>query len=146
MPSYNYGFPVTYTPVYPTYQQAAPVQSQQNYSQTQQNPNNGIIWVQGEAAAKAYSVPPNSQVILMDSEGECFYIKATDASGMPLPLRTFEYKEIVKTETPQESRSAQPQQSFDPDKYVSKEEFDNLKKQIQNMSRKDRNSNAKQSV
>lgn len=139
--AYFNGYPVTYTPVYPTVTQTQPIfnNQQQGYSQQQQNPNQGIIWVQGEAAAKAYSIPPNSQIILMDSEGECFYIKATDASGMPLPLRTFEYKEIVKTETPTESHDAPPQPEFNPDDYVSKKEFDNLKRQIKNMNKKERN-------
>ena len=29
----------------------------------------------------------------MDSESNSFYIKSCDASGMPLPLRIFDYKE-----------------------------------------------------
>ena len=31
--------------------------------------------------------------MLMDSENSTFYIKSTDASGMPLPLRVFDYTE-----------------------------------------------------
>ena len=30
----------------------------------------------------------------MDSESQKFYIKSADNSGMPMPLRTFEYKEV----------------------------------------------------
>ena len=52
-----------------------------------------IIWVQGEEGAKAYMVAAGNSVLLMDSENSAFYIKSTDASGMPLPLRTFDYKE-----------------------------------------------------
>ena len=51
------------------------------------------VWVQGEAAAKSYLVGPNSSVFLMDSEKNTFYIKSADASGMPLPLRIFDYTE-----------------------------------------------------
>lgn len=150
MASYNYGYPVTYSPY--QIQQAQPMsqmmQQQPVYSQAASQPAaQGIIWVQGEAAAKAYPVPAGTNAVLMDSESQVFYIKATDSSGMPQPLRVFEYNEVVRTE-PQNSNSAP---GFDPNEYVSKEEFDELKKQIQNMnsnnySRKDRNNNAKPSV
>lgn len=46
-----------------------------------------IIWVQGEEGAKAYMVAAGNSVLLMDSENSTFYIKSTDASGMPQPLR-----------------------------------------------------------
>lgn len=60
------------------------------------NQSNGqITWVQGEAAARSFMVPANTSAILMDSEKEVFYIKTTDQAGMPLPLRTFSYKEML---------------------------------------------------
>lgn len=54
---------------------------------------NGLVWVQGEAGAKSYIVAPGSTVMLMDSENSVFYIKSADVSGMPMPLRIFEYTE-----------------------------------------------------
>lgn len=57
--------------------------------------NNGLNWVQGETGAKSYMVAPGNTVLLMDSEGQRFYLKSSDASGMPLPLRVFEYAEIT---------------------------------------------------
>lgn len=145
--AYNYGYPVTYqypqsyTAAQPGFNQYA--SPQPTYSQAQPQPQQqGIIWVQGEAAAKAYPVAAGSNVLLMDSEGECFYIKSTDASGMPLPLRVFEYKEVVRTEPQTTGYSA----DFNPDEYVKREEIEDLKRQIQNMNnRRDRN-NGKQSV
>lgn len=104
-----------------------PVASQPMPSQAQ--PANSLIWVQGEAGAKSYLVAPNATVMLMDSEGERFYLKSADASGMPLPLRIFDYKE----------RSAMPQQvaggsvgaeQLNPDRFVTREEFDELKASI----------------
>lgn len=104
-----------------------PVTSQPMPSQAQ--PANSLIWVQGESGAKSYLVAPNATVMLMDSEGERFYLKSADASGMPLPLRIFDYKE----------RSVMPQQvasgsvgaeQFDPGKFVTREEFDELKASI----------------
>ena len=61
----------------------------------------GVIWIQGEAGAKAYPVSPGNSVPLFDSESERFFIKSVDISGMPQPLREFTYKEVrpvVKTE------------------------------------------------
>lgn len=51
--------------------------------QYQPQQNNGIIWVQGEAAAKSYLVAPNTSVALWDSEKQTIFIKSADASGMP---------------------------------------------------------------
>lgn len=61
--------------------------------QQQQPQSNGIVWVQGESAAKSFPVAPNTTVMLLDSESSVFYLKTSDASGMPLPLRVFDYKE-----------------------------------------------------
>ncbi len=59
----------------------------------QQQTSGGINWVSGEAGAKAHLVAPNTTVMLMDSEASVFYLKSADISGMPLPLRVFDYKE-----------------------------------------------------
>lgn len=66
----------------PVMQQAQPAQQ-----------TGGIIWVQGEEGAKAYMVAPGNTVLLMDSDGSSFYLKSADASGMPQPLRIFDYVE-----------------------------------------------------
>jgi len=78
--AYYNGFPATYQPMYQPYsytpqQNVAPVQPS-----VQQN---GIIWVSGEAGAKAYLVAPNNTVQLWDSESQTIYLKSADASGMP---------------------------------------------------------------
>ena len=65
------------------------------YQQPQQQ-NNGLIWVQGIEAMKSYPVAPGQSVLLMDSESNCFGIKTADVSGMPLPLRIFDYSEIAE--------------------------------------------------
>ena len=79
MALYNNGYPATYQQYYPQYQPVSPV-SPQNNAQAQQN---GIIWVSGEAGAKAYLVAPNNTVQLWDSENQTIYLKSADASGMP---------------------------------------------------------------
>lgn len=89
MPNYNY------YPYYPTQPNAYP--TPQSVATTQQNV--GIVWVQGEAGAKSYLVGAGQSVLLMDAEGSTFYIKSTDTSGMPMPLRVFDYKERNQTST-----------------------------------------------
>lgn len=83
--AYNNGFPMSY----PQYTQQYPQQFQQPIptpqQQMQQQPQNvgGLIWVSGEAGAKAYLVAPNTTVQLWDSEANCVYLKSADATGMP---------------------------------------------------------------
>ena len=88
-----------------------------------QQGNNGLIWVQGEAGAKFYLVAPGNTVMLMDSEGERFYLKSADASGMPMPLRIFDYKE--RTNTPVSDFKAPSSDFSELDgKYITREEFE----------------------
>ena len=95
-----------------------PQQAQQQMPAPAQNQGgNGLIWVQGEAGAKSYLVAPGHTLMLMDSEAQIFYIKQADASGMPMPLRIFDYVERV-------SQKALPAENFDPNKFITREEFD----------------------
>ena len=87
--AYNNGFPINYPQMYPQYNYVP--QQPQVVQQPQQD--NGILWVQGEAGAKSWAVAPGKSVMLMDSESNTFYIKSSDNSGMPMPLRIFDYKE-----------------------------------------------------
>lgn len=67
--------------------------------------NQGLNWVQGEAGAKSWLISRGETVLLMDSEKPVFYIKSSDQSGMPLPLRIFDYSER-KQDCVQASNSA----------------------------------------
>lgn len=69
-----------------------PMQTQPMQPQPQQTDNNGIIWVQGEAGAKAYLVAPGNTVQLWDSENQVIYLKSADMSGMP-SMRVLDYTE-----------------------------------------------------
>lgn len=89
--AYN-GFPATYQPMYYP-QQYQPQMPQQP---VQQN-NGSIIWVSGEAGAKAYLVAPNTTVQLWDSEAQCIYLKSADASGMP-SMKILDY--TIRSQTP----------------------------------------------
>ena len=64
----------------------------QNMQSTQNSGTNQDerIWVQGEGAAQAYLVAPNSFVRLWDSQSPVFYEKRADASGKPY-MEIYEY-------------------------------------------------------
>lgn len=112
------------------YQQtmAQPVQQMQptQMSVTNQQTNNGLVWVQGEAGAKSFLVAPGCTVMLMDSEGERFYLKSADASGMPLPLRIFDYKERQNAPVSDFKAPTSDFSGLD-DKFVTRKEFDEWK-------------------
>lgn len=97
--------------------QMQPMQQTQN-----QQSSNGIIWVQGEEGAKAYMVAPGNSVLLMDSENSAFYIKSSDNSGMPMPLRIFDY---VERNAKQQTQNIKPNVE-----YVTRQEFDALSARI----------------
>ena len=61
--------------------------------------------------------------MLMDSEGERFYLKSADASGMPLPLRIFDYKART-TATQQAFGGSVAAQTVNHDNFVTREEFE----------------------
>lgn len=91
-----------------------------------QNNQTGIIWIQGEQAAKSYLVAPNTTVLLMDSETTKFYLKSSDSSGMPLPLRVFEYKEITNNGS---VKPPEPQ-TVDLSAFATKAEFEAFRDEI----------------
>ena len=111
MPYIPYG----YQPGY--YGQAMPDQ----LAQLRQNAYQQPMMVQGEEGAKAYMVAAGNSVLLMDSENSAFYIKSTDASGMPLPLRVFDYKERTTAAKTPPQTAQQPGVEF-----VTRAEFDAL--------------------
>lgn len=100
-------------------------QQQMTAPAVQQPANNGINWVQGEEGAKAYLVAAGNSVLLMDSEATSFYIKSTDPSGMPLPLRIFDYTE--RTAAPKTPVQGTQEPGVE---YVTRDEFDALSDKI----------------
>ena len=118
--NYNpYGNPNYYQPYQPQMQQA----------QTQ---NPSLIWVSGEAGAKAFLVSPNTTVALWDSESQTIYLKSADASGMPsMKILDYSVRDMAamqKKDTP----------DIDLSDYITKKDFeafeDKIKKQIKKLS------------
>lgn len=117
MAAYNNYFPQTYTSTPYVYGAgAAPAQTWTQPTPTQTQAG-AITWVQGEAGARSVPVQPGQKALLMDSETNVFYVKSCDATGMPLPLRIFEYKEVGKVATSDETAGA-------PSTYVTHEELE----------------------
>ena len=92
--------------------------------QQQAQPDNGMIWVQGEAGAKAYMVAPGNSVVLWDSEDHVIYIKSADAAGMP-GMRVFEY--VERTAAPRNVSAGNANQ------YVTRTEFEDFVARINQM-------------
>lgn len=118
---------MNYMPNYP--QQALPTMQSQVYSTAPSS--NGINWVSGESGAKSWIVGRGESVLLMDSENQCFYLKSADASGMPLPLRTFDYTERTNN-AQQGSQTAFNQSS---DNFITRTEFDDLKAKYEELEK-----------
>lgn len=104
-PNYNYSYPWSQTVAQP------------------QPQSTGINWVQGEAGAKSYPIAPGNSVMLMDSENNVFYIKSSDSSGMPMPLRIFDYTE----RTQQKQASSQSN-----NEYITRKEFEKRLSELKN--------------
>ena len=92
-------------------------------SQPMQQQSSQIIWGSGEAGAKSYLVAPGNTVMLLDAENSVFYLKSADASGMPLPLRIFDYKERQNAPTSDFKTPTSDFSELD-GKYITREEFE----------------------
>ena len=66
-------------------------------------------------------VAAGNSVLLMDSENSTFYIKSTDASGMPQPLRVFDYSERTASQKQPTHTAQKPKEE-----YVTRQEFNAL--------------------
>lgn len=116
--AYNNYFPQNFYPNYVNPMMQNGPQMPQNASATS---SSGITWVQGEAAAKSFPVGAGQSVLLMDSEDSVMYIKSTDQSGMPQPLRIFDYTERTSEVGPSKKETSE---------YVSRSEFDEFKEDV----------------
>lgn len=124
--AFNNGFPINYQPTYMPQQQAYVPQM----PQAQQQQSNGIIWVSGEAGAKAFMVAPNTTVQLWDSEDQVIYLKSADASGMP-NMKVLDYtirQAENQTHTPTLMQS---------DDYVTRDELNAFEEKIKQMIKGD---------
>lgn len=72
--------------------------------QYQQQPVHGFVYVTGMDGAKAYQMPPNSEMPLFDSTSENrMFIKTTDGAGFP----TIRAGKFIPEDTPQQQQHAE---------------------------------------
>lgn len=112
----------------------------QMYSQLQQP--QGLIWVDGEAAAKSYQMPTgwpaNTPLALWDTNDTIIYLKSTNAMGMPNPLQIAEYqlREMVPKHSRAAGREDYTEQTWYEErqnKFASKQDLEELKKMIEEL-------------
>ncbi len=127
MPNYynSYGYPNNVAP--------APQYGQPQYQPPQQvNPT--MIWVDGEAAARAYQIPPTHPVglpiALWDNNDMVIYLKSIDTFGRPAPLKKLRY--TVEPE-PQLSSLPSPVEQTNQNSYATKDDLENFKNEIRSM-------------
>lgn len=96
--------------------------------QNQHTNTNDIIWVQGEAGAKAYLVSPNNTVTLWDSESSTIYVKSADINGVP-SMRVLDFTE----RTPNAPKSTEKHACQCGNKFILKEELNAVQGEIQDI-------------
>ena len=84
----------------------------------QQQPNNSVtvVTVQSEAGARIYPVAAGNTVFLIDFDAHKFWLKSTDANGMPSRFATFNFTEEIVQQNQGD--------------VVTRNEFNDLKKSI----------------
>lgn len=60
-----------------------------------QKPVLQVPWVNGEVGARAYTIAPNSTILLMDSDDPIFYIKTSDIGGKAT-IKAYKYEEVLE--------------------------------------------------
>lgn len=85
---------------------------------------NNILQVMGPESAQSYQVGPNSHVILMDSNRPVFYRKQSDDSGYS-ETEAFQFFKIPLF--------PEPNQETPENEYVTKNEFEEFKKMIEDL-------------
>lgn len=142
VPFYN-SYQQSYAPYQQSYGQQSYAQNQQSFAQPQMQmaqptQQSTINWVQGDVGARAYPINPGMSVLLMDSEGQNFYIKSADTMGMPT-LKKYAYSEVVEEPMRLESHEAkQIDTAFTATREEVKqmqEEIKHLKEQIAQMEK-----------
>lgn len=96
--------------------------------QNQPTNTNDIIWVQGEAGAKAYLIAPNNTVTLWDSESPTIYVKSADINGVP-SMRVLDFTE----RTPNAPKSPEKHDCQCGNKFILKEELNTVQGKIQDI-------------
>lgn len=132
----NYGTSYNYSQSY----QPQPAM-QQSMTPMQQN-GPGWIPVDGEVGAKAYQIPPGTPpgttIPLWDINDMVIYLKSVNQMGVPNPLQKLRYypesdPKMLASQTQAMSGDANNEQKIDESKFVTKEEFEKMKHEIEDL-------------
>ena len=85
-----------------------------------------IEYVNGLEGAKAYLIPPNSTKLLMDSDGDYFYIKTANPQGQA-NVKIYKYEEVLQGSSPKETPTAKNV------KYATVEDIELLREEIEKL-------------
>lgn len=103
------------------------------YNSYQQNQQvKSLEWVEGEVGAKAFQMPQGwpaeTPIALWDSTDKKIFLKSWNAMGMAKPLQELDYEIKDQPAYLPEGNSGHSESQ-----YVTKEDFEELKKEIKNM-------------
>ena len=118
-------------PQYPYYQ------PNQSYAQ---NNMESMKWVDGEIGAKAFQMPqgwpPETPIALWDNSEKKIWLKSWNAMGMPNPMQEINY--TIKERA---NNSLLPGNVSGDTQYVTKQDFEQLKEELRNLSHSLQNNN-----
>ena len=119
------------TPTMPPMAEQQPYQAPIQPAPMQTQQNNGMLFVLNENEASSYPVAPNNSVVLWDKNNKTFYIKTANAQGIP-SMQIYDFAE--RTEMPKNEHTEH--KCTCGDKFVTKEQFDELKAKFEEFTRK----------
>lgn len=105
--------------------------SAQTNTATETAPTQNVSWifVNGLQGAKEHHVPARSTHWLMDNSDAVFYVKSSDEFGAPKEFKAYKFTEL-DIAPPVEA----PQAQIDTSKFISRDEFDELKAKIDQLA------------
>lgn len=84
-----------------------------------------IEYVNGVEGAKAYLIPPNSTKLLMDSDGDYFYIKTANPQGQA-NVKIYKYEEVTQSTSKDNAEKKTV-------KYATMEDIEAIKEEIEKL-------------
>ena len=113
------------------------------YNQNQSYASNveEMKWVKGETGADAFPMPqgwpPEKPVVLWDSTDKKIFLKSWNNVGMPNPLQELDY--TIQEHTNPALLPSNLSGSMDMSNYVTKQDLEELRKEIRNMNKRNNN-------
>lgn len=111
------------------------IQPQPQPTRVQPTGVDGVAFVQGYNAALAFIVDPGKRILLLDTVEDRIYFKSADQYGVPYPLEAF-WVTRDKPEPKVEAAPAPVPVETKAPEYVTREEFDALREQIETLAAK----------